>query len=364
LLLCMKEDFRLNVCNTDLHSSIGDASDASFVAAPPLHQPRPSVDTEELTRFRDQWKKELKPTDDDILQSSSLPKQSTSAVQKPPVTAAAAGGSLVVALSVSADDQPNDSESDEEPLNLIERILRLVHVTEPQIPTSSIHVSNVPPEVLLRIFRQLEVRELEMCSRVSRQWLCLTRDHSLWKQHCLRTWKSFDTAQFAVFGRNWRRCYVERPRLRFEGIYICKDSYLRAGQTEGVFYQPVHKVTFYRYLRFYSDSSVLYYIGPEEPKEVAEWLKHERKQRAFSSGSFYFEDDRVIATICGVGSGTFRLVYRLQLEIQSTTIGKHNRLKLCEYETGMEHSHERNYFHDTDLINIKFNYARLPPHLL
>lgn len=73
---------------------------------------------------------------------------------------------------------------------------------------------------------------------------------------------------------NWRDMYLQRPRLNFDGVYISKSSYARAGE-QGLdnFYQPWHLVEYYRYLRFFADGSVLFLTSPDEPKLIVSKLK-------------------------------------------------------------------------------------------
>ncbi|CAB4417894.1 unnamed protein product [Rhizophagus irregularis] len=49
--------------------------------------------------------------------------------------------------------------------------------------------------------------------------------------------------------------YIERPRVRLDGVYISKCKYLRPGLAENTWIQPIHLVTYYRYIRLFSDGS-------------------------------------------------------------------------------------------------------------
>jgi hypothetical protein len=67
--------------------------------------------------------------------------------------------------------------------------------------------------------------------------------------------------------------YLKRPRLNFDGVYISKASYARSGeQSLDNFYRPWHVVEYYRYLRFYSNGSVLFLTSPDEPKNIVSKL--------------------------------------------------------------------------------------------
>ncbi len=67
--------------------------------------------------------------------------------------------------------------------------------------------------------------------------------------------------------------YLRRPRLNFDGVYISKTSYVRAGeQSLDNFYAPWHLVEYYRYFRFFADGSVLFMTCADEPKNVVNKL--------------------------------------------------------------------------------------------
>ena len=74
----------------------------------------------------------------------------------------------------------------------------------------------------------------------------------------------------------WKTLFRRRPRIRFNGCYISTVNYVRTGQqstnqaTWGG--SPIHIVTYYRYLRFYRDGSVISLLTTSEPSEVVHQL--------------------------------------------------------------------------------------------
>lgn len=44
--------------------------------------------------------------------------------------------------------------------------------------------------------------------------------------------------------------YLERPHLRFDGLYVSRNTYIRTGATEWRVKNPVHLVCYYRYFRW------------------------------------------------------------------------------------------------------------------
>ena len=55
--------------------------------------------------------------------------------------------------------------------------------------------------------------------------------------------------------------WLNFPRIKLHGFYRAKTKYLRVGDTFGVYHQPVHLISFYRYLRFFPDGSLYCYTS-------------------------------------------------------------------------------------------------------
>lgn len=75
----------------------------------------------------------------------------------------------------------------------------------------------------------------------------------------------------SVYASSWRHMFRQRPRIRFNGCYISTVNYMRPGQASTnqlTWNSPVHIVTYYRYLRFYRDGTVLSLCTTSEPSEV------------------------------------------------------------------------------------------------
>ncbi|XP_018117161.1 F-box protein 9 L homeolog isoform X4 [Xenopus laevis] len=97
-------------------------------------------------------------------------------------------------------------------------------------------------------------------------------DPEIWRLACLKVW-----------GRNcvkilpyttWRQMFLERPRVRFDGVYISKTTYIRQGeQSLDGFYRAWHQVEYYRYLRFFPDGHVIMLTTPEDPQTIVPRLR-------------------------------------------------------------------------------------------
>ena len=77
----------------------------------------------------------------------------------------------------------------------------------------------------------------------------------------------------------WKNMFRHRPRIRFNGCYISTVNYVRSGQastnqsTWGG--SPIHIVTYYRYLRFFRDGSLVSLLTTMEPNDVVHHLSRE-----------------------------------------------------------------------------------------
>ena len=69
----------------------------------------------------------------------------------------------------------------------------------------------------------------------------------------------------------YRQMFRQRPRIRFNGLYISTVNYSRPGApstTQLTWNSPVLIVTYYRYLRFYRDGTLLSLLTTADPSEV------------------------------------------------------------------------------------------------
>ena len=88
-----------------------------------------------------------------------------------------------------------------------------------------------------------------------------------------------DTMAFynSLYESSWQRMFRQRPRIRFNGCYISTVNYIRPGQASFQLRwdNPVHIVTYYRYLRFFRDGTLLSLVTTTEPADVVHHLTRE-----------------------------------------------------------------------------------------
>jgi F-box protein 9 len=102
----------------------------------------------------------------------------------------------------------------------------------------------------------------------------------------LRIWGANNITNHLSTYSDWREMYLKRPRLNFDGVYISKASYARSGeQSLDNFYRPWHVVEYYRYLRFFSNGTVLSLTSPDEPKTIVSKLNLKAQSSHIQSNS-------------------------------------------------------------------------------
>lgn len=77
----------------------------------------------------------------------------------------------------------------------------------------------------------------------------------------------------------WSQVFQCFPRIRFTGVYISTVNYTRPGANSSLqnvsWNSPIHIVTYYRYLRFYPDGSVISLLTTTEPVDVVPHISKE-----------------------------------------------------------------------------------------
>ena len=68
--------------------------------------------------------------------------------------------------------------------------------------------------------------------------------------------------------------FLEKPHLRFDGIYVSRNTYIRTGIVEWRVKNPVHLVCYYRYLRFFPQGEYVYRTTPMTLASIAPSMQH------------------------------------------------------------------------------------------
>ncbi|XP_065012055.1 F-box protein 7-like isoform X4 [Musa acuminata AAA Group] len=65
----------------------------------------------------------------------------------------------------------------------------------------------------------------------------------------------------SLYDGSWRKMWFQRPRIRNDGLYVSRNTYIRTGVAEWEVTNPVHVVCHCRHLRFYPNGKFLYKIS-------------------------------------------------------------------------------------------------------
>ncbi|EWC46813.1 hypothetical protein DRE_04058 [Drechslerella stenobrocha 248] len=112
--------------------------------------------------------------------------------------------------------------------------------------------------------------------------------------------RPYDDVEVLKYTASYRAMFIDRPRVRYNGVYISTCTYYRTGHpvnTNLTLSNPIHLVTYYRYLRFFPSGFVLTLLTPAEPSEVVHALTLENYHHLVSnSTSPHFTVSSIILT--------------------------------------------------------------------
>ncbi|EFJ32549.1 hypothetical protein SELMODRAFT_270563 [Selaginella moellendorffii] len=186
-------------------------------------------------------------------------------------------------------------------------------------------------DILHEIFMRLSPYTLGKASCVCRKWRYAIRNPVFWRLACLKTWQLHGVeGNRKILSQNydgsWRKMWHHRPRLRFDGIYVSRNTYIRAGVAEWKVTNPVHLVCYYRYIRFFPNGRFLYKNTALRLKEIAKTMNRRATKENTYGGRYTLAQSQVDAAV--VYPGLRPTVLRIRLKIRSTTPGANNRLDL------------------------------------
>ncbi|KAL0080878.1 hypothetical protein J3Q64DRAFT_1643857 [Phycomyces blakesleeanus] len=215
---------------------------------------------------------------------------------------------------------------------------------QPAIEYKPVLIAKLPNEVIQHILRHLVLRSVSSVARfalVCKNFFLFTRSPSLWKfacEHAFRTpemsledsqWQQHKHVQ--VYEGNWMRMFIERPRIRYDGVYISTCQYVRPGISDSSWGQPFHMVTYYRYLRFFPNGDILKHVSTDKPAQVVRLLTPQFVRKQIFNGHFELDKEKIYIEM--QDRTLPREEFRMSLTIKSTHRGRHNKLAWIEYNS-------------------------------
>ncbi|KAJ9300134.1 hypothetical protein DTO271G3_2251 [Paecilomyces variotii] len=183
-------------------------------------------------------------------------------------------------------------------------------------------ISEVPSEVIVEILRHVALMDPALLPRLAlvckRLAYHVAHEQHIWKRLCQGPEFGFGSMHYSFacdvvgnpvhtlgtrytpFPRDrpveipkplstWSQVFQTFPRIRFTGVYISTVNYTRPGATSAYstvsWNTPIHIVTYYRYLRFYRDGTVISLLTTTEPVEVVPHISKENVISARAAAS-------------------------------------------------------------------------------
>ncbi|KXS18638.1 hypothetical protein M427DRAFT_132580 [Gonapodya prolifera JEL478] len=247
--------------------------------------------------------------------------------------------------AASLDDVPSDPTTS---LPLHETLARTPGglVITPRRPHRASPLTKLPGEVLLALLRavgRVDFVALNNASEVCRRLYVLARETGVWRDLCAVTYMGAGfggAASLAELERevivhgDWRRMLIHKPRLRLDGVYISRCNYWRQGHGEG-FYTPYILVSYFRFLRFFKDGSVVSVCTSLEPVEVVKLLRDTdspttaKQLKNICRGNWRLTDKTLEIHLSDRERP--RTKFAMRLAVNSVKTGSHNALKWVRY---------------------------------
>eukprot|EP00474_Spongospora_subterranea_P004205 CRZ04663.1 hypothetical protein [Spongospora subterranea] len=141
-----------------------------------------------------------------------------------------------------------------------------------------------------------------------------------------------------MFGRDiqlgrqlsWRELFMSVPHVRFDGVYCLQVSYWRKGSSLSNY--ALFRLSYYRYLRFMPDQTVLYALVNDPPQTLIPRLFNVQSSSSDSQGEVsdpgiyrgrYKVNKKKVSIIVEMR----HMVAGIRVRIDSTSHGKFNRLE-------------------------------------
>uniref|UniRef100_A0A6U4L306 F-box protein Hrt3/FBXO9 C-terminal domain-containing protein n=1 Tax=Phaeomonas parva TaxID=124430 RepID=A0A6U4L306_9STRA len=163
------------------------------------------------------------------------------------------------------------------------------------------------------------------------------------------------------WGHSWRNMYVNRPRMRVNGLYFQRVSYIKRPE-RNMWYDGeagnILECIYYRYLRFFRTGEVLYGISLQPPKQAAVLLTDVSSadvHQDVSVGEFEVLPGRRVQVSVRTDHG--RVV--LDLDIDNGERGSFTRLKLNSH-LQFPYSSNTGEARELPILANVFKYRRLP----
>lgn len=221
---------------------------------------------------------------------------------------------------------------------------------------------------MLYLLRYLALHSLSTIPQFAltcKRFFLYTREPSIWQYASVHIFrlpsmtleesKDYQVSKvMQQYNGQWLRMYIDRPRIRYDGVYISTCHYIRQGTSETAWNQPIHFVTYYRYLRFFPNGTVLKHVTTDEPAHVVKALQPGFHRQQVFLGQFLFEEDDESVIIEMKDPMLPKETFHMSLKLKTTHRGKHNKLVWEEYTSVSSVPDRNHHVHDLKLLKPYF----------
>jgi len=131
--------------------------------------------------------------------------------------------------------------------------------------------------------------------------------------------------------------WIDQPRVRSDGCFIAVQVYTRRGASETAWVSPSHTVTYFRYLRFFSDGRVISLVSTLTPAEVVRALDFNLRIKGLAFGRWKLQPGGDVVSVWELEDPTMpeerRTSFLLNVRLRSTTRGRMNKLEILDMAT-------------------------------
>ncbi|KAI8070056.1 hypothetical protein BC940DRAFT_332050 [Gongronella butleri] len=219
---------------------------------------------------------------------------------------------------------------------------------QPRVDYKPVHLNKLPNEMIATVMKHsmlMSLASFPQLAVVCKRMFLLTRSASIWRYLCEQTYRPPSLTLGASrrlqekyveehYGGHWLRMFIERPRIRYDGVYISTCHYVRPGTSESAWNQPVHLVTYYRYLRFFPDGLVIQHVHTAEPHTVVRQLSRHFNKRQTFHGRYRWcknDDGELFLQIESQDNTVAHERFFMTLMVKGTHRGRHNKLVWRRY---------------------------------
>jgi len=264
-------------------------------------------------------------------------------------------GEQLQAMTLTDSSRTSDPLPAEQPIQIVVEALRSEALGfAPLDERLPVPIGVMPNELLVLCLLALALEgnatPIERMALVNRKLRMLTLEPTIWKSLVNVTYVPPQVATLVEaedLGRryqfDYRRIFIERPRVRLDGVYISVCHYVRAGLSDNPWYNPTHLITYHRYLRFLADGTVLSLLSNEEsaPREVVQTLKASLQVKGLFVGKWRLTDG-VVDTydLLDTSGQQIKYSFAMRLVLKSKPLGRWNKMEFVSYKSVHRKSEE------------------------